>query len=153
MKFSSDFLIPEWASMWLWSNYGDVMMSTMAYQISSLTIVYSTVYSGTDQRNHQSSALLAFVLGIHRWPMNSPQKGPVTRKMFPYDDVIMSRNVRIIYIAIDETFGTTLVIDMIHNIITFFHIIIKKHFKYINLERLWGVFGILKNFHQTELVI
>ena len=44
---------------------------------------------GTDQRKHQSSALLAFVRGIHRWPVNSPHKGPVTRKMFPFDDVIM----------------------------------------------------------------
>ena len=38
---------------------------------------------------HQSSASLAFVRGIHRWPVNSPHKGPVTRKMFPFDDVIM----------------------------------------------------------------
>ena len=45
--------------------------------------------SGADQRKHQSSALLAFVMGIHRWPVNSPHKGPVTRKMFPFDDVIM----------------------------------------------------------------
>ena len=64
-------------------------MSTMASQIISLTIVYSAVYSGTDHRNHQSSASLAFVRGIHRWPVNSPHKGPVTRKMFPFDDVIM----------------------------------------------------------------
>ena len=46
-------------------------------------------YSGADQRKHQSSASLAFVRGIHRWPVNSPHKGPVTRKMFPFDDVIM----------------------------------------------------------------
>ena len=65
-------------------------MGTMASQITSLTIVYSTVYSGTDQRKHQSSASLAFVRGIHRWPVNSPHKGPVTRQMFPFDDVIMS---------------------------------------------------------------
>ena len=52
-------------------------------------IVYSTVYSGSDQRKHQSSASLAFVWGIHRWPVNSPHKWPVTRKMFPFDDVIM----------------------------------------------------------------
>ena len=62
---------------------------TMASQITSLRIVYSTVYSGADQRKHQSSASLAFVRGIHRWPMNSPHKGPVTRKMFLFDDVIM----------------------------------------------------------------
>ena len=67
----------------------DVIMSAMASQITSLTIVYSTVYSGSDERKHQSSASLAFVRGIHRWPMNSPHKGPVTRKMFPFDDAIM----------------------------------------------------------------
>ena len=50
---------------------------------------YLTVYTGADQRKHQSSASLAFVRGIHRWPVNSPHKGPVTRKTFPFDDVIM----------------------------------------------------------------
>ena len=40
------------------------------------------------QRNHQSSTSLAFVTGIHRWPVNFPHKGPVTRRMFPFDDVI-----------------------------------------------------------------
>ena len=64
-------------------------MSKRASQITSLTIVYSTVYSGPDQTKHQSSASLAFVWGIHRGPVNSPQKWPVTRKMFPFDDVIM----------------------------------------------------------------
>ena len=64
-------------------------MGAMASLITSLTIVYSTVYSGTDHRKHQSSASLAFVRGIHRWPVNSSHKGPVTRKMFPFDDVIM----------------------------------------------------------------
>ena len=55
-----------------------------------LTIVYSIVYSDVDQRKHQSFALLAFVRGIHRGPVNSPHKWPVTRKMFPFDDVIMN---------------------------------------------------------------
>ena len=70
-------------------HYGDVIMCTMASQITSLTTVYSNVNSSTDQRKHQSSASLAFVLGIHRWAVNSPHKGPVTRKRFPFDDVIM----------------------------------------------------------------
>ena len=61
----------------------------IASQITSLTIVYSTVYWGADQRKHQSSVSLAFVRGIHRWPVNSPHKWPVTRKMFPFDDVIV----------------------------------------------------------------
>ena len=64
-------------------------MSTIAYQITSLTIVYSTVYSGADQRKHQSSASLTFVRGIHRGLLNSPHKWPVTRKIFPFDDAIM----------------------------------------------------------------
>ena len=64
-------------------------MSAMASQITSFTIVNLTVYWRADQRKHQSSASLAFVRGIHRWPVNSPHKGPVTRKMFPFDDVIM----------------------------------------------------------------
>ena len=65
----------------------------MASQITTLTIVYSTVYSGADQRKHQSYASLVFMQGIHRWPVNSPHKGPVTRKMIPFDDVIMFRYV------------------------------------------------------------
>ena len=68
--------------------YSDVIIGEMASQITSLPIVYLTVYSGTYQRKHQGSVSLAFVRGIHRWPMIS-HKGPVTRKMFPFDDVFM----------------------------------------------------------------
>ena len=61
-------------------------MSSMASKILSLTIIYSTVYSGTDERKHQSYASLAFVMEIHWLPVNFPHKGPVMRKMFPFDD-------------------------------------------------------------------
>ena len=97
-------------------HYIDVIMTTMASQITSLAVVYSTVFSDADQRKHQSSASLAFVWGIHRdrwiprtkaqlrekcfhlmtssrihrWPVNSQHKRPVTRKMFPFDDIIMA---------------------------------------------------------------
>ena len=54
----------------------------LASQITSLTIVYSTVYSDADQRKHQSSASLAFVRGIHRGPVISPHKWPVTRSIW-----------------------------------------------------------------------
>ena len=89
--------------------YIDVKMGTMASQIFSLAIVYSTVYSGADQRKHQSSASLAFVRGIHRWPVNSPHKWPVTGKMFPFDDVIMFQVIAIgsglDNIMVDQTNG------------------------------------------------
>ena len=58
-------------------------------KISSITIVYSTVYSGTEQRKYQSSASLAFLREIHRWPVNFLHKGPVTREILQFDDVIM----------------------------------------------------------------
>ena len=64
-------------------------MGKIASQITSLTIVYSTVYSDADQRKLHSSASLAFVRRIHRGPVNCPHKWPVTRKIFPFDGVIM----------------------------------------------------------------
>ena len=72
-------------------HYSDVMVGAIASHITCLTIVYSTVYSGEDQRKHKSSASLAFVPGIHRSPVNSWHKWPVRRKMLPFDDVIMMR--------------------------------------------------------------
>ena len=70
-------------------HYNDVIIGAIASQITSLTIVYSIVYSDADQRKHLSSASLALVRGIHRGQVTSPHKWPVTRKMFPFDDVIM----------------------------------------------------------------
>ena len=64
-------------------------MGAMAYQITNLAIVYSTVNSCADERKHQSSATLAFGRGNDRCPANSPQKWPVTRKMIQFNDVIM----------------------------------------------------------------
>ena len=80
--------LPMWYKVIPWHNCA-VIMGAVVSQITSLTTVYSTVYSDADQRKHRSSASLAFVRGIHRGPMNSPHKWPVTRKMFPFDDVIM----------------------------------------------------------------
>ena len=74
---------------WICFHYDDVIMTMLASQITSLTVVYSIVYSDVNQRKHQSSASLAFVREIHRGPVNFPHKWPVTRKMFPFDDVIM----------------------------------------------------------------
>ena len=71
--------------------YNDVIMSAMASQITGVSIVCSNVGTGPDQRKHQSSVSLASVRGMHRWQVNSSHKRPVTRKMFPFDDVIMFR--------------------------------------------------------------
>ena len=75
------------------AHYSDVIMSAMASQITGVSIVYSAVCSGADQRK-RSSASLAFVKGIHRWQVGSPHKGSVTRKMFPFGDVSMHANWR-----------------------------------------------------------
>ena len=79
----------RWADNGPYYHHSDVIMSKTASQITGVPIVYSTVCSGANQRDNQSSASLAFVKGIHRWPVNSPPKGPVTRKRFPFDDVII----------------------------------------------------------------
>ena len=80
-------------------HYIDVMMGAMASQVTSLTIVDSSIYSGRSKkiwtwtwtwRKHQSSASLIFVRGIHLWPVNFPHKGPVTRKMSPIDNVFVN---------------------------------------------------------------
>ena len=88
-------------------------MSVMASQIISLTIVYWIVYSGADQRKHQSSASLAFMRGIHRWPVNPPHKGPVTRSMFPFDDVVMIQHTDVSWTSWE------LILDFGHRLLIF----------------------------------
>ena len=82
-----------------------IIIGAMASQITSLTIAYSTVYPGTDRRKHQSSASLASVRGIHRSPVNSPHKGPVTQEMSPVDDVIMTRETHLVLVKEDLLVG------------------------------------------------
>ena len=86
-------------------HYNDVIMGAIASQMTSLTIFYSTVYSAADQRKHESSASLAFVLGIHRGPVNSPHKWPVTRKMFPFDDVIMNATMVSVLVGVGHKYN------------------------------------------------
>ena len=95
----SELLISLHNDRHLFAHYDDVIMTMLASQITSLTVVYSIVYSGVNQRKHQSSASLAFVREIHRGPVNYPHKWPVTRKMFPFDDVIMDGFVTVRTIA------------------------------------------------------
>ena len=77
---------PSLLLRWCWGNqqphYNDVIMTTIASQITSLTIAYSTVYSDADQRKHQSSASLAFVWGFHRDRWIPRTKGQLRGKCF-----------------------------------------------------------------------
>ena len=94
---SKHFRVKQWGVINRLCHNGDIIMGAMASQITSLTFVYSTVYPCADQRKYQSSASVAFVRGTHWWAVNSPHKSPVTRKMFPFDDVIMpSLNVGLV---------------------------------------------------------
>ena len=68
-------------------------MSAMTSQITCISIVCWTVCSGADQIKHQISTSPDLVRGIHRWSLDSPHKGPVKRKMFPFDDVMTYRQL------------------------------------------------------------
>ena len=84
----------HWEIFWcMICHYSDVMMNAMAFQITIISIVYSTVCSGAYQRKHQMSASLAFVRGIHRWPVNSSHIGPVTWKMLPFNVIMCLEEV------------------------------------------------------------
>ena len=72
-------------------------MSAIASQITSVSIVYLALCSGEDQRKQQSCASLAFVMGNHRWPLNFPHKGPLTRKIFAFDDITIQNKKGVNY--------------------------------------------------------
>ena len=121
--------------------YNDVIMGAIASQITSLTIVFSTVYSDADQRKHKSSASLAFVHGIHRGPVNSPHKWPVTRKCFHL--MTSSRH----FCASDGralkqwSIFPTIVSYIIHW--QFHYVTTVKLFIFFNLNRFWHIYSIL----------
>ena len=106
------------------THYSDVIMGAMASQITRLTIVYSTVYSGADQRKHQSSASLAFVRGIHRWPVNSQHNWQVPREMFPFGDVIMCNSPPVYDIKFLQIFTHAMPAQLLYHV----------HFVYWNLN-------------------
>ena len=70
-------------------HYNIIIMSAMASHITRLTIIYSAFYSGEDQRKKSELRVTGLCAEKSPWPVNSPHKGPVTREMFPFDDVIM----------------------------------------------------------------
>ena len=129
------------------SHYSDIMCA-IAYQSTSLIILYSTIYSGADKRKHQSSASLAIVGGIHRWPVNSPHKWPATRKMFPSDNVIMHI---VTALALGKSFNSNDCPDALNNMATFmesyaFHRFLpnSKYLSYRILMQWIGLITIMK---------
>ena len=78
-------------------HYIDVIMSAIASEITSLAIVYSTVYSVSDQRKKTKLCVTILCEGNSPVTVNSPHEGPVARKMFPFDDVIMHNSVFLVY--------------------------------------------------------
>ena len=75
-------------------HYSDVIMSILASQITGDSTVCFTVWLDQHQRKHQSPRYWSFVKGIHRRMVGSPHKGTVTRRPFPFDDVIMQCTLR-----------------------------------------------------------
>ena len=82
----------QWFRKILPKHHSDVIMSAKASQITSVSIVCSTVCSGADKKkNTRKLRVTGLWREIHRWPVNSPYKGPLTRKMFSFNDVIVSK--------------------------------------------------------------
>ena len=96
-------------------HYSDIITNLKASQIPGVSIVYSAICSGADQRKEPSSASLAFVRRIHRWPVNVPHKGSVTQKMCPFDDVNMQYGLHmeitlaLIYMMISQVSDNNLI--------------------------------------------
>ena len=129
-------------------------MSAVASQTTSLTIACSMVYSGADQRKHESSTSLAFVRGIHRGPVNSLHKWPVTRKMFPFDDVIMTKE-KIPHAQDTRRYGRKMITYAINVYTTLAHddVIKWKHFPYVLLALCEGNSPIISEFPSQRPVM
>ena len=86
----------RWCHLYIWAWFNNIRHNSLQWRhnerdgVSNVSIVCLTVCSGADDRKYQSSVSLAFVRGIHRWPVDSHHKGPVTQKMIPFDDVFTS---------------------------------------------------------------
>ena len=96
-------------------HYIDVIMGAMAFHMTSLTIVYSTVYSCADHRAPKLR-VSGLCVDIHQWPMNSPHKWPVTRKIIPCDDVILLQ-----CFFLNDKCAVTLLISMFGNHFSLLH--------------------------------
>ena len=75
-------------------------------------------HNGHDGVSNQSSALVGFVREFHRWPVNFPHKGPVTRKIFAFDDVIISLKIVINSQGYTQSWGKMLWIQTFRREIT-----------------------------------
>ena len=74
-------------------HYGGAITGAIASQITSLAIVYSAFYSGADQRKTSKLRVTGLCAGNSPGNGEFPHKWPVTRKMFPFDDVIVYSDI------------------------------------------------------------
>ena len=72
-----------------WLHYNDVIMSVFGASYHQPHGCSLKCAFGRRSTKTQKLRVTGLVREIHRWPVNSRHKGPVTRKMFPFDDVIM----------------------------------------------------------------
>ena len=89
-----------------WRHYDDVIMSEVASQITSLTIVFTQPFIRAQIKENIKAPRHWPLCGIHRWPVNFPHKWPVTRKIFPFDDVIMNYRLLMFVCCITKSFLT-----------------------------------------------
>ena len=118
----------------------DVIMGAMVSQITSLTTVYSTVYSGAENIKAPRHWPLCGPW-IHRGPVNAPYKWPVTRKMFPLDDVIMTTQIlsSCLYVELQQLIQNICNAERnIQGTLTWvFRLLLK--FQWHSIQRLWYV--------------
>ena len=130
------------------THHNNVIMSATVSQITDVSIVYSTVCLVTDQRKHQSSASLAFVRGIRRCPVNFPHKGPVTRKMFPFEPLPVILNCVLIFVLL-----STIITPNYHRLLlkwTDKSLIISCPIAIDRFLFMWSLFGVVHVFWKSS---
>ena len=83
------FVIPYWVTKPQSVHYSDVIMSMKASQTPASRLFTQPFYFRHRSKKTSKLRVTGLCVGNHRWPVNSPHKRPVTRKIFPFDDVIM----------------------------------------------------------------
>ena len=131
-------------------HYSDVIMGTIASQITSLTTVYSTVYSDADQRKHQSSASLAFVREIHRWSAQMASNAENVSIWWRHHDMFSSKLLFLSWTILPygganchsgvcRSAGSILKVQFLYNRVWFHYFILSVHHHFPKIRYDFGV--------------